>query len=93
MKSAGTIEGGDGYWYAYDPSVEGTNSSGFSGLPGGFRNFAGNYPNMGLSGPWWSSTQFESNNALYRNLYYDATYVYRLGWYIGEGFSVRCLRD
>ncbi|MFM7104522.1 MAG: fibrobacter succinogenes major paralogous domain-containing protein, partial [Flavobacteriales bacterium] len=61
MKSAGTIEGGDGYWYANDPSDEGTNSSGFSGLPGGYRSNLGDYGYMGFTGGWWSSTQFDSH--------------------------------
>ncbi|MFM7106891.1 MAG: fibrobacter succinogenes major paralogous domain-containing protein, partial [Flavobacteriales bacterium] len=95
MKSAGTIEGGDGYWYTYasDPSVEGTNSRGFSGLPGGFRSTNGDYYNMGSNGGWWSCTQLVSDDAWSRNLYYDYAYVYRGNSDTRYGWRVRCLRD
>ncbi|MBM3455516.1 MAG: hypothetical protein FJX80_10255, partial [Bacteroidetes bacterium] len=37
-------------------SGNGTNSSGFSGLPGGYRNYSGYFYDMGFNGFWWSST-------------------------------------
>jgi uncharacterized protein (TIGR02145 family) len=93
MKSAGTIEGGDGYWYYYDPSVEGTNSSGFSGLPGGYRLSFGAYLFMGLDGYWWSSTQYGSYSAWARVLGDDYANVGRDDSTTQDGWGVRCLRD
>jgi uncharacterized protein (TIGR02145 family) len=95
MKSAGTIEGGDGYWLYWNPSVEGTNSSGFSALPGGYRYTAGDYINMGYVGYWWSSTQFDSDNPWYRSLGSSTTGVYRINSNATTqvGCGVRCLRD
>ena len=34
----------------------GNNKSGFNGLPGGLRNFAGGDMDLGLTGVWWSKT-------------------------------------
>jgi len=41
IKTTGTIEAGTGLWYA--PNTLATNSSGFSALPGGWKDGAGNF--------------------------------------------------
>jgi uncharacterized protein (TIGR02145 family) len=73
----------------------GTNSSGFSGLPGGFRHSNGtfNSNSIGYSGLWWSSTELLTEWAWLRSLYYNYGDV--LGFLDDKenGFSVRCLRD
>lgn len=71
----------------------GTNESGFSGLSGGNRNSSVAFGDIGEYGYWWSSTEFKSNFAWYRSLFYDDGNVYRSGDYKLDGFSVRCLRD
>ncbi|MBM3451578.1 MAG: hypothetical protein FJX84_00395 [Bacteroidetes bacterium] len=71
----------------------GTNSSGFSGLPGGFRYSLGNFFFMGFYGYWWSSTEYITYYAWYRYLSYDHGRVSRDDSDKGKGFSVRCLRD
>ena len=73
----------------------GTNSSGFSGLPGGYRDENGTFYIIGLSGYWWSSTEFntDGDGALFRFLDYPNGDVYRLGSIREKGMSVRCLRD
>jgi uncharacterized protein (TIGR02145 family) len=80
-------------------SSNGTNSSGFSGLPGGFRDFHGPFGAIGYFGVWWSSSEDDAGDAWglglkhkddgygeveRRQYYYDAE---------ASGFSVRCLRD
>jgi uncharacterized protein (TIGR02145 family) len=72
----------------------GTNSSGFSGLPGGYRldddgmfNFIGEY------GYWWSAKEFGEDVAWYRYRFYDGDYVYRGYGVKGRGLSVRCVKD
>ena len=71
----------------------GTNESGFTGLPGGYRNSSCSYYDIGRSGFWWASTQANSYNAWYRNLYYDFGNVTRSSFSKYCGFSVRCLKD
>jgi uncharacterized protein (TIGR02145 family) len=75
------------------PNTGATNSSGFTGLPGGFRNNGGTYVNIGSLGYWWSSTQSSSTYAWFRVLYYNLGYVGRNGFPNRYGFSVRCVRD
>ena len=70
----------------------GTNSSGFSGLPGGFRNNYGTFGNIG-PGDWWSSTEYDTSDAYYRCLSCSDGYVYKYRDHKTFGFSVRCLRD
>jgi uncharacterized protein (TIGR02145 family) len=70
----------------------GTNSSGFSGLPGGFRDDNGTFNYIGEDGGWWSSTANYSN-AWYRYLNYDFGYVGSSSYNEARGLSVRCLRD
>jgi uncharacterized protein (TIGR02145 family) len=77
------------------PAWDGTNSSGFSALPGGFReDWGGGFQLLGSFGGWWSSSP-AGLNAWYRYLYsgssdLDREYYYD---YVRNGFSVRCVRD
>ena len=71
----------------------GTNSSGFSGLPGGNRNYDGTFDTIGNYGYWWSSTEDDTANAWNRTLSYNYGSVNRDYNYKTNGFSVRCLRD
>jgi uncharacterized protein (TIGR02145 family) len=76
-------------------SGNGTNSSGFSGLPGGTRNPDGAIIfSIGGHGAWWSSTENDKKYAWDRSL--DQFYRGRVGriyYYKEGGMSVRCLRD
>jgi uncharacterized protein (TIGR02145 family) len=69
------------------------NSSGFTALPSGYRNYDGTYFTIGLYGFWWSSTEFSTALAYDRTMFYSSSLVYRLNYGKGNGFSVRCLRD
>lgn len=91
MKSTGTIESGTGLWYA--PNTDATNSSGFTGLPGGYRGSNGTFFNVGYYGYWWSSTELSSSFAWKRRLYYYYGYFYKDSSNKQDGYSVRCLRD
>jgi len=71
----------------------GTNTSGFAGLPGGNRDNDGGFDNVGAGGNWWSSSGGGTNFAWYHNLYDFDGVVYRSYYYKQNGFSVRCLRD
>jgi len=71
----------------------GTNSTGFSGLPGGLRDHVGSFDGIGGDGGWWSSTEDSTYVAWFRFLYYDDGDVYRYDDGKRSGYSVRCLRD
>ena len=91
---AGTKMKSTDFWAHNDgESGNGTNESGFSGLPGGLRDIFGAFLDIGKGGYWWSSSKFASDSAWYRTLYYDDGDVNRDYFSNIIGFSVRCLRD
>lgn len=84
-------ETGTSHWKS--PNSEADNESGFTALPGGYRSFNGSFNYLGISGYWWSSTEYKETTVYFWNLRYKFSYVYK---YIAEktnGFSVRCLKD
>ena len=87
MKTTGTTN-----WQS--PNATATNSSGFSGLPGGIRSTSGNglFTNIGTNGYWWSST-IVSVSAWFRNLFYNDGSVVRNSYSRSVGMSVRCIAD
>ena len=88
LKEAGTT-----HWSS--PNTGATNSIGFSGLPGGYRYAYATFYTIGLNGLFWSSTEYSTTCAWYRNLIYNSANIYRDSYGYGKdyGFSVRCLRD
>ena len=70
----------------------GTNSSGFSGLPGGFRDWGGGFFSSQHYGGWWSSSLSEYG-ALHYDLYGDQDGVDSHFSIPQGGFSVRCIKD
>jgi uncharacterized protein (TIGR02145 family) len=89
MKSTGTIGAGTGLWYS--PNADATNSSGFTGLPGGFHTIYSNMYTMGI-GTWWSSTE-TSIGALGLQLDHQYANSILTSGLKTNGRSVRCLRD
>jgi uncharacterized protein (TIGR02145 family) len=74
----------------------GTNTSGFSGLPGGYRNNFGSFGNISSSAFFWSATAYALNFAWLRSLSGSSGDVNRLNSAVTSKFggaSVRCLRD
>ena len=84
-------EAGLAHWNSQNTGA--TNESGFAGLPGGFRFNFGYFDNIGSSGFWWSSTEFNTSNAWYRYLLFLNVNVNSIYNNKGSGLSVRCLRD
>ncbi|MGA1374714.1 MAG: fibrobacter succinogenes major paralogous domain-containing protein, partial [Flavobacteriales bacterium] len=82
MKSTTGWASGDG----------GTNTSGFSGLPGGFRYGNGNFSNEGSHGYWWTSSP-DATFAWFRFLISGDPAVSRDSRSAQGGFSIRCLQD
>ena len=83
MKStSGWIENGNG-----------SNESGFNGLPGGFRYNSGAFSDQGNVGYWWSASETNADYAYGRGLYHVLDCLGRDSYGKEAGFSVRCLRD
>ncbi len=70
----------------------GSNASGFTALPGGYRNTHGGFTMMGDYGLFWTGTQSDTIS-WFRSLNRADTGVYRLKTRRSQGFSVRCLKD
>jgi len=78
----------------------GTNSSGFTALPGGFCDKYGKFKNEGIEGEWWSSTNFYDED-------WTGYYAFAISIILESankssennnsdpesGFSVRCIKD
>ena len=83
--------------YAWGPHPypqNGTNSSGFTGFAGGYRDYEGSFNYAGVYGLWWSSTPFGFYSAWVRYLEPCCEDVYRIGGYNPRtALSVRCVRD
>jgi uncharacterized protein (TIGR02145 family) len=71
----------------------GTNTSGFSALPGGRRNFGGSFDNIRNFAFFWSASEYVSNGAWIRSLSSSSGNVSRSNSLKSVGASVRCLRD
>jgi uncharacterized protein (TIGR02145 family) len=69
------------------------NTSGFSALPGGERNYNGVFCNIGSFGYWLSSTKIDEMSAYSRDLSNDWGYVYNDYGNKSCGFSLRLIRD
>jgi len=77
----------------WNDNGNGTNESGFSGLPGGSRPSYGTFSVIGEYGTWWSSTEASTDDAWARFLQYSDGFVTRFSSSEARGMSVRCLRD
>jgi uncharacterized protein (TIGR02145 family) len=75
------------------PNTGATNSSGFSGRPGGGRYFDGTFDYVGVNGIWWSAGEFGAPSAWYRDLYNLSADLARYNGSKTNGFSVRVVRD
>jgi uncharacterized protein (TIGR02145 family) len=75
------------------PNTGATNSSGFTGLPGGGRVTEGTFDAIGFIGLWWTPTEINVTNARGRKLSYDNSIVDQGQLSKLIGLSVRCLRD
>lgn len=86
LKSAGTL-----YWF--DPNMGGSNESGMSLLPGGFREDDGFFNALGVMACYWTSTDYGPNDAFYRELSYGHSNIFTTFENRRSGFSVRCVKD
>jgi uncharacterized protein (TIGR02145 family) len=73
-------------------NTNGSNASGFSGLPGGYRDSHGSFFSAGDKATWWSSSLNNDSSAWYRFINENES-VARYGDFLTRGFSVRCIQD
>ncbi|HDS00910.1 MAG TPA: hypothetical protein ENO22_14290 [candidate division Zixibacteria bacterium] len=84
-------EPGIDYWIT--PNTGATNESGFSALPGGYRDPNGHFDYIGIFGHFLSSSASGYTYAWkWRLNYYDSA-IERLSCNKRSGFSVRCVKD
>ena len=80
-------------WNVGGNGILGTDASGFSALPAGYRHFEGKYESAGGGAYFWSTTEYDSDNVYDLNLYYNSN-ASNLHFNKKENaFSVRCLLD
>jgi uncharacterized protein (TIGR02145 family) len=88
MKTIGTTT----YWNS--PNTGATNESGFSALPGGYRNSTdGSFRDVRYEVYFWSATESGSSRTWIRSLGSNYSFVGRGELHKSIGASVRCLRD
>jgi uncharacterized protein (TIGR02145 family) len=86
LKEAGTI-----HWAT--PNTSATNSSGFTGLPGGYMGDAGSSANIGLQGYFWTSSSAGSTNYIRYLRSADANFTESSAFVLAGGASVRCIKN
>lgn len=86
MKEAGTS-----HWAS--PNTGADNTSGFTALPGGYRNNNGAFTLIDFYATWWTISPFDTTSAWYRTISYDLNSVYRSSYNKKSGFSVRCVKN
>jgi len=78
-------------WIPYS-GVTSSNSSGFTGLPGGYRNGDATFAAVGYAGYWWCSTENKTTFAWGHALYYINGYLDTYNYNKTDGFSMRCIK-
>jgi uncharacterized protein (TIGR02145 family) len=86
MKTTATV-----YWEA--PNEGATNESGFSTLPGGFRDNDGSFGSIRIYAFFWSASEGGDFGAWCRSLACFHNGGFKGSDFKQRGFSVRCLRD
>lgn len=93
----GNVAGGKmkevGITHWQTPNTDATNSSGFTGLPGGYRSNQGSFIDMTIREYWFSSTQFDAINAGSRAVVYNSGYIDISPNDKKIGMAIRCIKD
>jgi hypothetical protein len=75
------------------PNEGASNSIGFTALAGGELGFDAVFHSLGNSGLWWSSSEYDTNNAWFRQLYHNNSHFDRGANKKIYGKSIRCIKD
>jgi uncharacterized protein (TIGR02145 family) len=85
MKETGTT-----HWLSPNAA---SNESGFTALPGGYRDQSGSFSFFNYYGFWWASTEVSAGFAYYRFIYNTNTSLSAGDNDKHGGFYVRCMKD
>ncbi|MBN1598553.1 MAG: T9SS type A sorting domain-containing protein [Bacteroidales bacterium] len=83
-------ETGTAHW---NPPSTGTDESGFTALPGGYRKYTGSFGGATDNANWRTASEYDSTNVWYRYMFTNSGDVYRQTTNMQAGYSVRCLKD
>ena len=86
MMEAGTL-----HWLS--PNTSSTNSSGFTALGTGYRNYLGEFKDLKYFGGFWSSTSIDATFASYKGMYSGEASMDNHEVNKKTGLSVRCVKD
>lgn len=82
-------ETGTTHWKS--PNTGATNSSGFTALPGGYRDDF--FKSLGEGARFWSATESSANTATIKSLGYGHEVIASGQFYKNNGFSIRCIKN
>lgn len=74
-------------------SLDSNNASGLSLVPGGYRDGTSSFKNLFFNGYWWSSSEYNDENAWYMFLGESSVSFISHGGSKNCGFAVRCIRE
>ncbi len=79
--------------YRWNANGSGTDLVGFTALPGGYM-FEGVFANRGIDASFWTSSDVsDTENAWWRDIYYNRESIRRYAYDKNMGLSVRCVKD
>ena len=84
-------ETGTTHWNS--PNTGATNEIGFTALPGGYRTEFNTFEEIGNSGLWWCSYDYDTFFAFFQVIHYNSSKSARSIYHKQSGFSVRCVKD
>lgn len=84
-------EAGTSHWQISNTGA--TNETGFTSIPGGFRDREGNWGGIGWSGSFWTATERDATNAWRRQMDKTSLAVDKNNDMKYDGSSVRCVKD
>ncbi len=86
LKEAGTL-----HWDSGNTGA--TNESGFTALPGGWRNVQSAFSEIFYAGNWWTSTYYQADESWMIRMTSDKNSMYSNRFSTTFGLSIRCVRD
>lgn len=90
--SAKLMESGTDHWTA--PNASATNETGFTALPGGYREYsAGAFYNMGTYALFWTSTEVSDSHANMHYMISAGSQLAPVQYSKNYAMSVRCVKD